>query len=45
MSVVCPLTGFWSAGTRLEDSALVRGDAATAGQEMPEYICGGANTG
>jgi hypothetical protein len=35
--------GFWSSGTRLRDAAEVGGGAG-AGGELPEYICGGAQT-
>ncbi|KAF5367425.1 hypothetical protein D9758_003679 [Tetrapyrgos nigripes] len=35
--------GYWSAGTRLADSAEVRGDGIDIG-DLPEYMCGGAHT-
>ncbi|KAE9407704.1 WLM-domain-containing protein [Gymnopus androsaceus JB14] len=33
--------GYWSAGTRLADSAVVSGQGLDTG-DLPEYICGGA---
>ncbi|KIK63135.1 hypothetical protein GYMLUDRAFT_197565 [Collybiopsis luxurians FD-317 M1] len=33
--------GYWSAGTRLADSAVISGEGLDTG-ELPEYICGGA---
>lgn len=36
--------GYWSSGQRLADSALISGDGAVAANELPEYVCGGAQT-
>ncbi|KAK0223196.1 WLM domain-containing protein [Armillaria fumosa] len=35
--------GYWSAGTRLADSAKVAGEGIDPG-DLPEYMCGGAQT-
>ncbi|KAF8920291.1 WLM domain-containing protein [Mucidula mucida] len=35
--------GYWSSGKRLVDSARISGDGVQTG-ELPEYICGGAQT-
>ncbi|KAF7316873.1 hypothetical protein HMN09_00421100 [Mycena chlorophos] len=35
--------GFWSSGTRLIDSSNIPGEGSAA-QDMPEYICGGAQS-
>ncbi|KAG7451134.1 WLM-domain-containing protein [Guyanagaster necrorhizus] len=35
--------GYWSAGTRLADSAKVAGEGIEPG-DLPEYVCGGAQT-
>lgn len=35
--------GYWSAGTRLADSARISGQGIEAG-DLPEYMCGGAQT-
>ncbi|KAJ4476244.1 WLM domain-containing protein [Lentinula aciculospora] len=35
--------GYWSAGTRLADSAVVAGQGLDIG-DLPEYICGGAQS-
>ncbi|KAJ7035005.1 WLM domain-containing protein [Mycena alexandri] len=35
--------GYWSAGTRLIDSATVTGDGITD-EDLPEYMCGGAQS-
>ncbi|KAH9945164.1 WLM-domain-containing protein [Epithele typhae] len=33
--------GYWSSGSRLSDSAVIRGEGLNA-DELPEYVCGGA---